>query len=151
VVIWNPANLFLLQEITQIKNGFILTGRSAMKTIFLLLTCLLLAATTAQAGEADVENVTVTMTGKDTFSFDVTVRHADEGWKHYADKWDVVAPDGTVLGTRTLYHPHVDEQPFTRSLSGVKISDSIKQVTLRAHDLVHGYGGKTVKVAVPRK
>ncbi len=121
-----------------------------MKPIFLLLTCLLLAATTAQAGEADVENVNVTMTGKDSFSFDVTVRHADEGWKHYADKWDVVAPDGSVLGTRTLYHPHVDEQPFTRSLSGVKISDSIKEVTVRAHDSVHGYGGKTVKVAVPR-
>ena len=120
-----------------------------MKSIFLLLTCLLLAATTVRAGEADVEQVNVTMTGKDTFSFDVTVRHADEGWKHYADKWDVVAPDGTVLGTRTLYHPHVDEQPFTRSLSGVKIPDSIKEVTLRAHDSVHGYGGKMVKVAVP--
>ena len=121
-----------------------------MKSLFLLLTCLLLAATTAQAGEADVEKVNVTMTGKDTFSFDVTVRHADEGWKHYADKWDVVAPDGTVLGTRTLYHPHVDEQPFTRSLSGVKIPDSIKEVTVRAHDSVHGYGGKTVKVEVPK-
>ena len=121
-----------------------------MKSIFLFLTCLLLAATTVQAGEADVENVNITMTGEDTFSFDVTVRHADDGWKHYADKWDVVAPDGTVLGTRTLYHPHVDEQPFTRSLSGVKISDSIKEVTVRAHDSVHGYGGKTVKMAVPR-
>ena len=121
-----------------------------MKSIFLLLTGLLLTVTTAQAGEADVEHINATMTGKDTFSFDVTVRHADEGWKHYADKWDVVAPDGTVLGTRTLYHPHVDEQPFTRSLSGVKIPDSIKEVTVRAHDLVHGYGGKTVTVDVPR-
>ena len=121
-----------------------------MKSVFLFVICLLLAAATAQAGEAEVEIVNVTMTGKDTFSFDVTVRHADEGWKHYADKWDVVAPDGTVLGTRTLYHPHVDEQPFTRSLSGVKIPDSIKEVTVRAHDLVHGYGGKTVTVDVPR-
>ncbi len=121
-----------------------------MKLTILILACLLLAAKTAQAGEADVENVNVTMTGKDSFSFDVTVRHADEGWKHYADKWDVVAPDGSGLGTRTLYHPHVDEKPFTRSLSGVKISDSIKEVTVRAHDSVHGYGGKTVKVGVPR-
>ncbi len=121
-----------------------------MKSIFLLLTCLLFAATSAQAGEADVENVNVAVTGKDTFSFDVTVRHADEGWKHYTDKWDVVAPDGTVLGTRTLYHPHEDEQPFTRSLSGVKIPESINEVTVRAHDSVHGYGGQTVKVAVPR-
>lgn len=121
-----------------------------MKSTILLLTCLLFAAATAQAGEADVENVTVTLTGKDTFSFDVTVQHADEDWKHYADKWDVVAPDGTVLGTRTLYHPHVDEQPFTRSLSGVKINASIKEVTVRAHDSVHGYDGKTMTVVVPR-
>ena len=27
----------------------------------------------------------------------MTVRHADTGWDHYADKWDVVAPDGAVL------------------------------------------------------
>jgi len=60
-----------------------------------------------------------------------------------------VAPDGTVLGTRTLYHPHVDEQPFTRSLSGVKIPGSIKEVTVRSYDSVHGYGGKTLIVAVP--
>jgi hypothetical protein len=79
------------------------------------------------------------------------VRHADEGWKHYADKWDVTAPDGTVLGTRILAHPHVDEQPFTRSLIGVKILESIDRVTVRGHDLVHGYGGKTVIVTAPGK
>jgi len=111
---------------------------------------MLLTATTVYAGEADVIEVNARPVGNGLYSFDVTVRHADEGWKHYADKWDVVSPDGTVLGTRTLYHPHVDEQPFTRSLSGVKIPAGIDKVTVRAHDLVHGYGGKTVKVAVPR-
>ena len=112
---------------------------------------MLLTAATADAGEADVVNVKIKMTGPNIFDFDVTLRHADEGWKHYADKWDVVTPDGSVIATRTLYHPHVDEQPFTRSLSGVKISESIKEVSVRAHDSVHGYGGKTVKVAVPGK
>lgn len=120
-----------------------------MKFIILILSVILLIGVTAYADEADVVVVNVKMTAKDTFSFDVTVRHADEGWKHYADKWDVVAPDGTVLGTRTLYHPHVDEQPFTRSLSGVKISESIKEVTIRAHDSVHKYGGKTMTVVIP--
>ena len=120
-----------------------------MKFIILISSVILLIGLTAYADEADVVVVNVKMTAKDTFSFDVTVRHADEGWKHYADKWDVVAPDGTVLGTRTLYHPHVDEQPFTRSLSGVKISESIKEVTVRAHDSVHRYGGKTITVVIP--
>jgi len=115
-----------------------------------MLTSALIAAASACAGEADVVDVAVRMTGQNTYSFDVSVSHADEGWQHYADKWDVVAPDGKVLGTRTLYHPHENEQPFTRSLSGVKIPASINAVTIRAHDSVHGYGGKTTIVAVPR-
>ena len=90
--------------------------------------------------------VTVKEKGENQFYFSVSVYHDDEGWDHYADKWDVVAPDGTVLGTRILHHPHVNEQPFTRSLSGVKIPDTIETVTIRAHDSVHGYGGKTVTV-----
>jgi hypothetical protein len=121
-----------------------------MKFIKISLACLLLMSTAAYAGEADVIEVNVRRIAGDTYNFDVTVRHTDEGWKHYANKWDVTAPDGTVLGTRILAHPHVDEQPFTRSLAGVKIPGNIDAVTVRAHDLVHGYGGKTVTVAVPR-
>ena len=122
-----------------------------MKYIVLLFIGILLISIPAYAGEADVIEVEVKKTGGDTYFFKVTVRHADEGWDHYANKWDVVAPDGSVLGTRTLYHPHVDEQPFTRSLSDVKIPASVTEVTVRAHDSVHEYGGETVKVAVPGK
>ncbi len=122
-----------------------------MKLIYIFFTCLLLMSTAAYAGEADVIEVKVRGNAGDSYNFDVTVRHTDEGWKHYADKWDVTAPDGTVLGTRILAHPHVGEQPFTRSLAGVKIPENIAEVTIRAHDLVHEYGGKTVKVAVPGK
>ena len=105
------------------------------------------AITPVDAGEADVLDVKVRAGGDGTYSFDVTVRHGDTGWKHYADKWDVVAPDGkTVLGTRTLYHPHVEEQPFTRSLSGVRIPAGTDFVILRAHDSVHGYGGAEMTV-----
>ena len=99
-------------------------------------------ATIALAGEADVVGVKAS-SGKDgTWSFSVTVRHDDEGWDHYADRWDVMSPDGEVLGTRVLYHPHVGEQPFTRSLGGVEIPKGLLEVVVRAHDLVHGYGGK---------
>jgi hypothetical protein len=121
-----------------------------MKFSIILTTCILLAAASASAGEADVVAVKVTPDGDAKYSFDVTVRHADEGWKHYANKWEVVSPDGTVLSTRILLHPHVDEQPFTRSLSGVKIPAGIDKVTVRAKDSVHGYGGKTVEASVPR-
>ncbi|WP_372677026.1 hypothetical protein [Desulfosarcina sp.] len=102
------------------------------------------------AGEADVTRVEVRQTASGIFHFDVTVRHDDTGWDHYADRWEVLAPDGTLLGTRTLYHPHVDEQPFTRSLSGVAVAETILEVTVRAHDSVHAFGGKTVTMALPR-
>jgi len=100
-------------------------------------------------GEADVTGVAVRQTASRIFHFDVTVRHDDTGWDHYADKWEVLAPDGTVVGTRTLYHPHVDEQPFTRSLSEVEVAETISEVTVRAHDSLHDYGGKTVTVELP--
>ena len=117
----------------------------------LLASCALaLFVSTSNAGEADVTAVEIVKSPDGTYRFDVTVSHADEGWDHYANRWDVVGPDGEVLGTRTLYHPHVNEQPFTRSLSGVKIPQGVGTVTIRAHDLVHGYGGKVEVVEVPR-
>ncbi len=109
-----------------------------------------LIAFSAVAGEADVEKVRIAKERAGIYRFDVTVRHADAGWKHYADKWDVVAPGGKILGTRVLLHPHELEQPFTRSLSGVRIPRGVTRVTVRAHDKVHGYGGEVVTVEVPR-
>ncbi len=100
----------------------------------------------AIAGEADVEKVTAQKGSDGLYTFNVTVRHADEGWEHYANRWDVLAPDGTVLGTRVLLHPHVDEQPFTRSLRGVEVPEGLKSVIIRAHDSVHKLGGAEVTV-----
>ncbi len=110
---------------------------------------LAISAGAALAGEADVVGVEVSKESAGSYRFDVTVAHGDEGWDHYADAWDVVAPDGTVLGTRVLLHPHENEQPFTRSLGGVAIPDGITEVTLRAKDNVHEYGGAEVTVALP--
>ena len=47
------------------------------------------------AGEADVVGAKASKSSDGTWTFDVTVAHADEGWDHYANRWDVVAPDGT--------------------------------------------------------
>lgn len=87
------------------------------------------------------------------WTFHVTVKHPDQGWEDYADGWDVVGPDGAVLKpdpdarfTRVLLHPHVDEQPFTRSQSGLEIPPGVTQIRVRAHDLVDGFGGQEVTV-----
>ena len=102
-------------------------------------------AGSASAGEADVVGVRMVERGG-TYSFSVTVRHADAGWEHYADKWEVVAPDGKVIDARVLAHPHDSEQPFTRNLGGVRIPADLTKVRVRAHDKVHGYGGREMEV-----
>jgi len=111
---------------------------------------LLLWAGVAGAGEADVVAAEAAQEGAGAWRFDVTVAHADEGWDHYADKWEVLAPDGSLLGTRVLLHPHVGEQPFTRSLGGIAIPAGIDRVILRAHDSVHGLGGGETTVELAR-
>lgn len=84
-----------------------------------------------------------------TFRIEVAVRHADTGWEHFADRWDVLAPDGKVLGTRVLLHPHETEQPFTRDLDGVRVPPGIRNVVIRVHDKVHGWGAKTIQIGLP--
>ena len=66
------------------------------------------------AGTADVTKANVTCQSDSTCQFTVTLRHADKGWDHYADRWEVLSLEGEVLGTRILYHPHVNEQPLIR-------------------------------------
>jgi len=111
---------------------------------------LLLLPAVAAAGEADVLHAAAHASGEGRWTVSATIEHADEGWDHYADAFQVVAPDGTVLGTRVLYHPHVAEQPFTRSLTGVEIPNTLDHVIVRAGDKVHGYGGREVRVDLKR-
>lgn len=84
-----------------------------------------------------------------SWRFEATLRHADTGRDHYADRWEVLAPHGRVLGTRVLHHPHVDEQPFTRSLSGVRVPPGVHRVRIRARDSAHGLGGAEYELALP--
>jgi hypothetical protein len=100
----------------------------------------------AQANEPDVMAARAKCNAIRACTFEVMVRHADVGGSHYADRWEVIGPDGEVLGTRVLRHPHVHEQPFERGLVGVEIPAGVTVVTVRAHDNVHGYGGKEIEV-----
>ena len=115
-----------------------------MKKICLVL---LLLAPALRAGDVAIVDVRVECSRDCIFS--VTLEHADEGWNHYADQWDVVTLDGKLLKSRVLYHPHVDEQPFTRSLSGVVIPAGVTQVRIRARDSRHGYSKNEVIVDLP--
>lgn len=120
-----------------------------MRNTILCSVTMLLPASPLIAGKADVLEAEVDCdAGRCTFS--VTVEHADAGWDHYADKWEILDADGKVLAVRELAHPHTDEQPFTRSVGGVSIPEGVDRLTIRAHDSVHGYGGKELTVDVSR-
>lgn len=87
------------------------------------------------AGEADIIAIEVEHTGGNFYRFIVTVQHDDEGWEHFAKAWKILDSDGNVLGVRVLLHPHISEQPFTRSQT-ISLPKNINQVTIRANTQV---------------
>lgn len=134
----------------QIRTDGTKIEKTNLTTVFrgLVLLLCIISMNYVQAGEADVVNTEISNTGGNVFRFDVTIRHADAGWDHYADRWDILDLDGNLLGSRLLAHPHDNEQPFTRSLT-VKLPEGINRVIIRAHDSVHGLGGITVQMTLP--
>jgi hypothetical protein len=105
----------------------------------------------AVAGQAAVLEAKVTANANGTYAVSATIYHKDTGWDHYADKFDVLTSDGTVIATRVLYHPHVDEQPFTRSIGNVQAPVGTTEIVIRAHDSVHGDGERTFTIKLPRR
>ena len=102
------------------------------------------------ANEVEIVKTRFEKFGK-TWTVDATLRHQDSGWDHYADKWRVVDQKGKVLGERVLLHPHENEQPFTRSESGIEIPDTTTVVYVEAHDKVHGWSPQRVRVDLLRE
>ncbi|UWR22657.1 hypothetical protein [Sulfitobacter sp. S190] len=109
---------------------------------------LALIAGPALADPARVDTVSVSQYDGN-YTFNVTISHGDTGWEHYVDAWRIRDMDDNLLGTRKLAHPHVNEQPFTRSLSGVRIPDSVKTVQIDAHDTVSGWSSNVKQVKLP--
>lgn len=105
------------------------------RSLIILLT---LSAPPVAADAPEIVGAKATQRGE-TWTFDVTLRHGDTGWDHYADGWRVLDEKSQELGLRTLVHPHENEQPFTRSLGGVAIPAGTKQVFIQARDNVDGW------------
>ena len=114
-----------------------------------LIPAFILSATTAFADAPEVVDVTASKSG-DGWRFNVTIAHGDTGWDDYADGWEVIDADGTPLGTRPLAHPHVNEQPFTRSQSGIVIPEGTTEVFIRVRDNVQGWYDIRFPYALPK-
>jgi len=110
-------------------------------------------ATIASAGDVEVVDASINCDQSgDTMvcSISATLRHDDTGWDHYADAWRVVTEDGTEIGRRVLMHPHENEQPFTRSESGIEIPQGTLKVFIEGQDNVHGLSENRFELAVPQ-
>ncbi len=114
----------------------------------LLSACLVLATVLATAVRGDAPKVVAVMADKMGMGWriSVTLRHPDTGWDHYADSWRVEDAVGSVIATRELLHPHVQEQPFTRSLSSVMVPDGVRELFIRPHCSVDGWAKKTYRI-----
>ncbi|OWU85841.1 hypothetical protein ATO6_02775 [Oceanicola sp. 22II-s10i] len=112
-----------------------------------LLTLTILAATPLRADPPMIEGATAERSGMG-WRFEVTVRHADEGWGHYVDGWAILDETGKKIAYRKLHHPHVNEQPFTRSLPSVMVPDGTRKIYIQAFCST---GGKSEKFKVKLK
>lgn len=85
-----------------------------------------------------------------TWTISVSLQHPDTGWDHYASGWQVLTPDGTVIAYRELTHPHVDEQPFARSLSGVRIPEGVPMVLIQPRCTLDGWVPMPTMLTLPK-
>ena len=128
-----------------------LTQRTDLLRGLLIVVLIMFVGPSAFANEVSVLAAKLRLTnnqsaGSSTWNANVTLKHADSGWEHYADVWRVVDAKGNVFGTRTLFHPHETEQPFTRSLSGIKVPEGVTVIFIEAHDKVHGWSKQRLQV-----
>ncbi len=111
---------------------------------FGMLFCSLGLPSSSDAGDVKIVDVLVKKRGQ-SWNIRVMLKHEDTGWEHYADAWRVVSEDGKVLGNKLFQQPHVEEQPFARSLT-LKIPRNIHKFYIEAHDSVHGWSMNRVHI-----
>ncbi len=103
----------------------------------------------ASSTPLSIENVAVSG-NENNYQFSVTLSSPDTGCEQYANWWEVISEDGsTLIYRRVLGHSHVNEQPFTRSGSGVDIN-ATDVVIIRGHMNNTGYSTNAMKGSVSK-
>lgn len=131
------------------RSSGLLSRRAALAALLAAFAAPVLAQSKPEQQFPDIIAAKVTPRGGEVFDFDVTVSSTYDTAARYADAFRITGTDGKVFGERILFHDHADEQPFTRDLYGVTLPAGIRTIVVQGRDKTHGYGGKTLTVAVP--
>lgn len=107
----------------------------------------LATSTAALAEPPKITKVEATRAGMG-WRVDVTVKHPDTGWEHFADGWALLDEAGNQIAFRELMHPHVEEQPFTRSLRNVMVPDGTTTIWVRARCSTDGWSTERTEVTL---
>ena len=118
-----------------------------MTRAFLSLALSLILFTGARADMPEILEATAHRGGMG-WRIDVTLKHPDTGWDHYADGWEILDKNGKRLGYRELMHPHVEEQPFTRALVNVMLPDGTREIFIRASCSLAGMSSERFSVSL---
>jgi hypothetical protein len=104
------------------------------------------ASPPSEASALPLANVTRVRVEGDagSYRFSVEISSPDRGCQQYANWWEVLRPDGSLVHRRILKHSHVDEQPYTRSGGPIAITAD-DEVIVRAHMHPGGYGGVALR------
>ena len=136
-----------ITHVQLIKTGLSSTCRSVIMAS--AVAAGLLAGGFSIANDAAITEVDIKPAGDRMYQVSITLEHADTGWDHYADGWEVIDAEGNRLGVRPLAHPHENEQPFTRSQSGIVIPEGTTEVYIRTRDNVDGWFEERTPVTLP--
>ena len=112
----------------------------------LLLFLLIISSSISIASDANIIKASAELTSAQKFNISVTLEHADDGWDHYANAWRVYSVEGELIGERVLHHPHVNEQPFTRTLLGLSVPSNVNEVVIVAVCSTTGESKKSYKL-----
>ena len=134
-----PIDWYVSESVNRNGDWFQANGQDTVEVLFDGGSLDLNVADWDTWNHAHVTGVSYQRTGADTYTMSATVRH-DDTQEDYADVIHF-AGENVENGERELLHPHINEQPFTRSQSGVTASG---EVLVSADDTVQGEGGTAI-------